>query len=91
MGGLANGLVTGTFSGALGIGAAAFVPFAWPSRLASLPFELSIAAGVGARRRSRLWSRRTHRGVRCTAITAVVLAVTLAAANRFENPRRGGE
>lgn len=92
MGGLANGLVTGTFSGAFSIGAAAFVPFAWPSRLASLPLELSIAAGMGAQAQvEALVAAYATVTCACTAITAVVLAVTLAAANRFENPRRGGE
>ena len=92
MGGLANGLVTGTFSGAFSIGAAAFVPFAWPSRLASLPLELSIAAGMGAQAQvEALVAAYATVTCACTAITAVVLAVALAAANRFENPRRSGE
>lgn len=92
MGGLANGLVTGTFSGAFSIGAAAFVPFAWPSRLASLPLELSIAAGMGAQAQvEALAAAYATVTCACTAITAVVLAVALAAANRFENPRRSGE
>ena len=92
MGGLANGLVTCTFSGAFSIGAAAFVPFAWPSRLASLPLELSIAAGMGAQAQvEALAAAYATVTCACTAIAAVVLAAALAAANRFENPRRSGE
>ena len=65
---------------------------AWPSRLASLPLELSIAAGMGAQAQvEALVAAYATVACACTAITAVVLAVTLAAANRFENPRRGGE
>ncbi|WP_244977687.1 ABC transporter permease [Eggerthella guodeyinii] len=91
LGGLANGLVTGTLSGALGVGLAAVVPFAWPSRLATLPLEASIASGLGAAAQaSALASAWTAVALVCVVATAVVLAVTLACANRFEG-RRGGE
>ena len=91
MGGLANGLVTGTFAGALGARMAMAVPFAWPSRLASLPLEASIAAGLGADAQAQeLVSAWAAVGLACLVATAVVVAVVLACANRFEG-RRGGE
>lgn len=91
MGGLANGLVTGTFSGALGARMAMAVPFAWPSRLASLPLEASIAAGLGADAQAQeLVSAWAAVGLACLVATAVTVAVVLACANRFEG-RRGGE
>ena len=91
LGGLANGLVTGTLSGALGVEAAAFVPFAWPSRLATLPLEASIASAMGAAGQARaLASAWTTVALACAVLTAVVAAAVLACANRFEG-RRGGE
>ncbi len=91
MGGLANGLVTGTLSGALGVEAVAFIPFAWPSRLASLPLEASIAAGAGADAQAQaLAGAWLAVAAACAIVTAVVAAAGLACANRFEG-RRGGE
>ena len=91
LGGLANGLVTGTFSGALGVEAAALVPFAWPSRLATLPLEASIASSMGAAGQAQaLASAWTTVALACAVLTAVVAAAVLACANRFEG-RRGGE
>lgn len=91
MGGLANGLVTGTLSGGLGIGLAAVVPFAWPSRLASLPLEASIAAGLGADVQAQaLVAAWAAVALACALATALVFAAALAWANRFEG-RRGGE
>ena len=91
LGGLANGLVTGTLSGALGIGLAAVVPFAWPSRLATLPLEASIASAMGAAGQAQaLASAWTTVALASVVVTALVLVVTLACANRFEG-RRGGE
>ena len=91
LGGLANGLVTGTLSGALGVGLAAVVPFAWPSRLATLPLEASIASAMGAAGQAQaLASAWTTVALACAVLTAVVAAAVLACANRFEG-RRGGE
>ena len=91
LGGLANGLVTGTFSGVLGVEAAALVPFAWPSRLATLPLEASIASALSAARQAQaLASAWATVALACVVLTAVVAAAVLACANRFEG-RRGGE
>ena len=91
LGGLANGLVTGTLSGTMGAQAAAFVPFAWPSRLATLPLELSIASALGAMEQARaLASAYATVGFACVAVTTFVTAASLGLANRFEG-RRGGE
>ena len=88
---LLGGLATGTLSGALGIGLAAVVPFAWPSRLATLPLEASIASAMGAAGQAQaLASAWTTVALASVVVTALVLVVTLACANRFEG-RRGGE
>lgn len=88
LGGLANGLVTGTLSGGLGAAAAVFVPFAWPSRLATLPIELSIVGGAGAEA-AALASAYAGIAATCTVATLVIAALALAAANRFEGGREG--
>lgn len=92
MGGLANGLVTGTLSGGFGIGLAAVVPFAWPSRLASLPLEASIAQAAGAGVQAEgLLAAYAVVGAACLALTALVAAALLGFANRFEARRGAGE
>lgn len=92
MGGLANGLVTGTLSGGFGVGLAAVVPFAWPSRLASLPLEASIAQVTGtAEQAVALWVSYVMVSAACLTITSLVVAVLLAAANHFEGRRGKGE
>ena len=91
LGGLANGLVSGTLSGSAGVQIAAWVPFAWPSRLATLPLETSIAAGMGAGEQAHaLLAAYAAVGGACVLATAAVGAAALALANRFEG-RRGGE
>lgn len=92
MGGLANGTNAAAPMLNAPLNVPVTKPFAWPSRLASLPLELSIAAGMGAQAQvEALVAAYATVTCACTAITAVVLAVALAAANRFENPRRSGE
>lgn len=92
MGGLANGLVTGTLSGGFGVGLAAVVPFAWPSRLASLPLEASIAQAAGTVAEAQgLWAAYAVVGVACLVLTALVAAALLGFANRFEGRRGAGE
>lgn len=92
MGGLANGLVTGTLSGGFGVGLAAVVPFAWPSRLASLPLEASIAQMAGAAAEAQgLWASYAVVGAACLVLTTLVAVVLLALANRFEGRRGSGE
>lgn len=92
MGGLANGLVTGTLSGGFGVGLAAVVPFAWSSRLASLPLEASIAQAAGAVEQAQtLTAAYAVVGAACFALTVLVVAVLLTLANRFEGRRGSGE
>ncbi|RDB63991.1 lantibiotic ABC transporter permease [Gordonibacter sp. 28C] len=93
MGGLANGLVTGSLSGAFGLEAAMFVPFAWPSRLASLAVEAAVAVplGFGPQAVEALAAALARIGAACAVGTTALVAVLLARANRFEDKRRGGE
>lgn len=93
MGGLANGLVTGSLSGAFGLDAAVFVPFAWPSRLASLAVEAAVAVplGFGPQAVAALAGSLARIGAVCAVATAVLVAVLLARANRFEDKRRAAE
>ena len=93
MGGLANGLVTGTLSGSFGIDAALFVPFSWPSRIASLAVELAIAGplGFGAETSALLAAALARVVVACGAATVVLAVLLLARANRFEDRRRTAE
>ena len=95
MGGLANGLVTGTLSGTFGLGFATFVPVTWPARLASLAIELGIAS-VGAVPGAALTLPELVRGATsllatCVIVTGVLAVVALALANRIEDARRAGE
>ena len=92
IGGLMNGLVTGTLSGAMPAGALAFVPFAWPCKLASLLIELSIAdaggvPGAAAQTPAILSSLKTIAPA-CGIATVTLTAAGLALANRFEDARR---
>lgn len=90
MGGLANGLVTGTLSGALGVNMVVALPFAWPSRLASLPLEASIAAGAGATEQAQaLMQAYVGVAAACAVATVVLVLVALACANRFETRHVG--
>ena len=93
LGGLANGLVTGTFSGTLGMGAALFVPFSWPSRFASLAIEAGIAhaapggeAAVGA-----LAGALGQLSLVCALATLAVGCIASACANRLECRPHAGE
>ena len=92
IGGLMNGLVTGTLSGAMPAGALAFVPFAWPCKLASLCIELSIA-GTGAiagavAQMSVILDSLNAISLACGAVTVALGAAALALASRFEDARR---
>lgn len=93
MGGLANGLVTGTLSGSFGLGAATAIPFAWPSRLASLAIELAIAGplGAGAQTSAALVGALGQIGAVCLVATAGLVGVGLTRANRFEDKRPRAE
>ena len=95
MGGLANGLVTGTLSGTFGLGFAAFVPVTWPARLASLAIELGIAGKAAVSGSvamlTELAQGATALLTTCVGVTAVLAIVALALANRIEDVRRAGE
>ena len=92
IGGLMNGLVTGTLSGAMPAGVLAFVPFSWPCKLASLCIELAIAgsgviAGSAAQVPVIVGSLGTVASA-CAIVTAASIAAGLAFVNRFEDVRR---
>ena len=92
IGGLMNGLVTGKLSGAMPAGVLAFVPFAWPCKLASLCIEFAIA-GAGdianaAAQAPVILSSLTTISFACAAVTAALIAAGSALANRFEDARR---
>ncbi|MFQ9181122.1 MAG: hypothetical protein ACLR3C_15395 [Eggerthella lenta] len=91
MGGLANGLVPARSAERSALGR----PRSCRSRgLASGFASLGpvIAAGMGRRRRSStLAAAYATVTCACTAITAVVLAVSTGGREPLENPRRGGE
>lgn len=95
LGGLGNGLVTGTFSGAFAVGPALWVPFAWPARLASLCVEASTAglAGVadGALLLPSLLAGLQEFIVTSASVGALLVCLGLLGANRFEDARRVGE
>lgn len=95
IGGLANGLVTGTFSGAMAGGATAWIPIVWPVRLASLAMEGAIAA-TSARadfvaQLPALQAAGREVAIACATVTVPAVVCGLAVANRFEDTRRGGE
>lgn len=95
LGGLANGLVTGTLVGAFGIGLVAFIPFAWPARLASIAVELPIAVGAtgagAASQVPQLLAALRLVALPCAAATVAPTLVVLAFADRFERVYRSGE
>lgn len=82
LGGLANGLVTGTFSGAFAVEITAWVPFTWPARLASLAVELSIAGDPAVA--AVLGRALGLVGAFCGGSTLTVLACAAFLADRFE-------
>ena len=92
IGGLLNGLVTGTLSGAMPAGALAFVPFAWPCKLGSLLIELSIADAGGvvnaAAQTPAILSSLKTIAPACGIATVALTAAGLALVNRFEDARR---
>ena len=92
IGGLMNGLVTGTLSGAMPAGVLAFVPFAWPCKLASLCIEFTIASAGGIANATVqvpiiLDSLGTV-AFACGIVTAALIAAGLVFINRFEDARR---
>lgn len=88
LGGLANGLVTGTLSGTFAVGLTAWVPFSWPARLASLVLERGIAGDASTA--AAIEGALSGVGAACALVTAVLVACALVAAGRFEDRRRTG-
>lgn len=86
MGGLANGLVTGTLSGGFGAGLAAVIPFSWASRFGSLIVELAIVGGLPEA--AALAKSLQIIAAFCAAFTLAAGALMFARVNRFENKRR---
>lgn len=94
LGGLGNGLVTGTLSAVFAPLWVMALPFVWPARLASLAVEAFIAQAWSvdtAECAASLLANAQTCGVICLVGTSVVIVVLLAAADRFEIARRAGE
>lgn len=91
IGGLANGLVTGTLSGGMTSGLA-WLPLLWPVRLASLPVELAIAGtdavAQGAAVAPGLAASLAAALTSCAGITVLLAIAACWAINRFEDRRR---
>ena len=91
IGGLANGLVTGTLSGGMTSGFA-WLPILWPVRLASLPVELAItgtdAVAQGAAAAPGLTTSLTATLASCVGMTVLLAIAACWAINRFEDRRR---
>lgn len=91
IGGLANGLVTGTLSGGMTSGLA-WLPLLWPVRLASLPMELAIAGtdavAQGAAVAPGLAASLAATLASCAGITVLLAIAACWAINRFEDRRR---
>ena len=88
LGGLANGLVTGTLSGTFAVAATAWVPFGWPARLASLVVECAVV-GPGSAALGGLHGALGLVGAWCAALTAAGCAAALALCGRLEDRLRG--
>lgn len=95
LGGLGNGLVTGTMSASVAPLALMTVPFTWPARLASLSVEVPLAAAGCASGTAgmleALVSNAQASIALCVVGTALVAAVWAAYVSRFEDARRTRE
>lgn len=95
LGGLANGLVTGTLVAGFSAGLAAAVPFAWPARLASIVVELPLAeeaaAMGGVSQVGELTGALALVGSVCAVVTVAAVVLALALAHRFERVYHAGE
>lgn len=85
VGGLANGLVTGTLSAATSGGPAAWLFLVWPLRLASLVVEMAIAPGAALAR------SLGETFFACIAVTAVVVILAGILIDRFEDAKHTAE
>lgn len=90
LGGLGNGLVTGTLSASLAPLALVLVPFTWPARLASLSVELPLAAAMPyADEMTHILTANALVSVAVAALgTAIAIAAWLIWVERFEDRRR---
>lgn len=95
LGGLGNGLVTGTMSASVAPLALMAVPFTWPARLASLSVEAPLAAAGcapgAAGMLEALVSNAQASTTLCVAGTVLIAAVWAAYVSRFEDARRTKE
>lgn len=100
LGGLGNGLVTGTLSASLAPLALMAVPFTWPARLAALSAEVPLAAAAAtsdaaaAHAQEMLDALLANAGASvalCIAGTLAVIVVWLVWTSRFEDRRRTKE
>lgn len=95
LGGLGNGLVTGTMSASLAPLALMTVPFTWPARLASLSVEVPLAAAGCAPGTAGMFevlaSNAQASIALCVAGTALIAAVWAVYVSRFEDARRAKE
>ena len=95
LGGLGNGLVTGTLSASLAPMALMAVPFTWPARLASLGVELflsmtGVVTGAPGMTEALMANAQVSVAI-CVFGTAAVVAALLMWALRFEDGRRAKE
>ncbi len=95
LGGLGNGLVTGTLSAASSPPLLAAVPFVWPARFASLATEGFIARTGAVPGAADALAALSANGAfsiaACLAASIAIVALLLACANRFEDARRSKE
>ena len=95
LGGLGNGLVTGTMSASVAPLALMTVPFTWPARLASLSVEVPLAAAgyaPGAAGMFEVLVPNAQASIAlCVAGTALIAAVWAVYVSRFEDARRTKE
>lgn len=95
LGGLGNGLVTGTLSASIAPLALMAVPFTWPARLASLSVEIPLAAAgrvPGTDGMLEALASNTQASIALCAVgTAIVIAAWMAYVSCFEDTRRTKE
>lgn len=93
LGGLGNGLVTGTLSASLAPFALIAVPFTWPARLAALSVEVPLAAAMPHAQETldALLANAATSTALCAVGTIVSIVLWLIWVKRFEDRRRTKE
>lgn len=93
LGGLGNGLVTGTLSASLAPLALIAVPFTWPARLAALSVEVPLAAAMPHAQETldALLANAATSTALCAVGTIVSIVLWLIWVKRFEDRRRTKE